>query len=82
MTNPIEDAFAPLRDALRPNGSAHLTVLRIRAGTCVDADLPQRAIDEIINQATVGRALGEPETACMQLAKILLRDSAYMPNPT
>ena len=76
--NAIEEAFRPLRDALRPAGTADVTLLRLKPGCAVNADIPQRAIDEIIKYHTMGKSLGEPEPACMALAKILLTDSAYL----
>ena len=78
MANPIEEAFAPLREALKPEGALPLTVLRLNPGCAVQAYLPQAAIDEIIKFQMIGNALGESESACMQLAKIVLMDSAYM----
>lgn len=77
-SNPVEEAFKPLRQALRPRGTMPVTLLRIRDGSAVNEDVPQKAIDEIIHYHTVAMQLGEPETACMKLAKILLTDSAYM----
>lgn len=76
--SPIAQAFEPMRNALRPQGSENITLLRLNPGCAVDADLVQKAIDEIIRAHTIDIPMGEPETACMQLAKILLADSAYL----
>lgn len=74
----IEEAFQPLRNALRPNGTANVTSLRLKPGTAVNAPLLQRAIDEIIAFHTREKPLGVEESACMQLAKIVMTDSAYL----
>ena len=74
----VEEAFEPLRAALRPKGTMPITLLRMSGGAAVNEDVPQKAIDEIIHYHTVAMHLGEPETACMKLAKMLLTDSAYM----
>jgi hypothetical protein len=74
----LAQALAPLRQALRPQGTLDVTLLRLKAGCAVDASLVQEAIDEIEKYLTIGRALGEPEPACMKLTKILLMDSSYL----
>lgn len=72
----IEDALQPLRNALRPKGTENVTSLRLKPGTAVNAPLLQRAIDEIIAFQTLQKPLGQEESACMQLAKIVMMDSA------
>lgn len=78
----IAEALEPLRDALRPKGTLNVTCLRLKGGCAVDADLVQEAIDEILKYHQISARLGEPETACMRLAKALLNDSAYLPPVT
>lgn len=78
MAITIEQAMEPLRNALKPKGTAHLTVLRLNPGCAVNADLVQKAIDEIVRHHGIEVALGEEQSACMQLAKIVLMDSAYL----
>ena len=72
--------FAQLREALAPKGTKNLTFLRLNPGCAVDGKIAQTAIDEIIKFQTITKHLGDEETACMQLAKILLMDSAYLDN--
>jgi hypothetical protein len=74
----IEMAFKPLREALKPKGSAGVTILRLKPGCAVKDDVPQDAIDEIIKFHAGAKLLGEEESACMKLVKILLMDSAYI----
>lgn len=74
----IEDALQPLRNALRAKGTANVTSLRLKPGTAVNAPLLQRAIDEIIAFQKLEKPLGKEESACMQLAKIVMMDSAYL----
>lgn len=74
----IVAAFVPLRNALAPQGTANVTCLRLKPGCAVSGDVPQEAIDEIIKFHTLGKSLGEEESACMKLAKMLLMDSAYI----
>lgn len=67
-----------LRENLRPQGSVNVTTLRLKPGCAVDADLVQKAIDECVRHYKLFSHLGEEETACMKLAKIVLLDSAYL----
>lgn len=72
----VEEIFKPLRENLLPKGNVDITILKLRPGTAVDSKLPQKAIDEIINFSVIGSRLGDIESACMQIAKMVLMDSA------
>ena len=71
-------AFKPLRDALLPKGTENITHLFLGPAEFVDAALPQKAIDEIMkHQMMKDIGMEDGDSACMQIAKIVLMTSAY-----